>query len=128
MEFNAYRILACCAYALLVAALVVKKKRRPHAILATLAMALDLTLVLVLELNRSVVEGLAEKNYSILQYGHITASTFAVICYFPTFINGFKRLRGLGDASTRRRHILWARAAFAFRTVGLILMFSLKSG
>lgn len=128
MHFNAYRVLACVAYALLVAALVVKKNRRPHAVLATLAMALDLALVLVLELNRSVVEGLAEKNYSLLQYGHITASTLAVICYVPTFINGFKRLRGLGDAAIRRKHILWARAAFSFRTLGLILMFSLDGG
>ena len=91
------------------------------------AMALDLTLILALELNRSVVESLAEKNYSLLQYGHITASTLAVICYVPTFHNGFRRLQGLGDAGTRRRHIRWAKAAFSFRTLGLALMFTLDA-
>ena len=128
MHFNVYRILACVAYALLASALVLRKRRAPHALHAASAMALDLALVVALELNRAVVESLAQKNYSLLQYGHITASTLAVACYVPTFINGFRRLRGHGDAATRRKHILWARFAFGFRSVGLALMFALDSG
>ena len=119
------KAIATLAYTILVSGLVVRKNRRIHPKLMATGIGIDLLLVIVLQVQRSVIQSALTESYSLLQWGHIGASVIAVLLYFPVVYLGIQRLRGKGGPNGRLRHIRWAVTAFAFRSVGFLLMFSM---
>lgn len=99
-----------------------------HPRLMTLAMGLDLFLVLILELQRDAIKTAVSFELTPLQMGHIGASTIATALYFPTFYFGYKRWiqKDMSPANLKRHH-KFAITAFLFRTLGFLLMFTLLS-
>ncbi len=82
--------------------------------------AIDLLLVLVLQIQRNAVHTALEFSLSPLQQAHVVASTIATVLYFPTLYLGWTR-------RSRVWHLRVGVLAFLFRTFGFILMFSLLS-
>lgn len=121
-----YMAVATFSYALLVAAVMVARTRSAppvvHGILASSAVALDLGLVLILQLGRDAVGTVAQGKLSALEFVHVGSSTLAVVCFVPALILGWKAVRGGGNASLHRR---FGKTAFLLRTVGFLTMFVL---
>ena len=119
------KAIASLAYAILVSGLVVRKNRRIHPRLMATGIGIDLVLVIVLQVQRSVIQQALTESFNPLQLGHIGVSTIAVLLYFPVVYLGIQRLRGKGGLNGRLWHIRFALTAFAFRSAGFLLMFSM---
>jgi hypothetical protein len=123
-------MVATFAYGLLIIAVSMRKKNRDiHARLAASAILMDLCLVLVLQVQRHAIQTAVSFTLSPLQQSHVIASTIATLFYFPTLYYGSslyrRRVPKGAHAEYRKKHLLAAKAAFFFRTLGFILMFSL---
>ena len=118
--------LATLAWLLLVAGYAARRNRRVHVPLVLAGIALDLALVLHLEVSRHVIEKTVHEQFSAMRWAHIATSSAAVVLYVPTLVFGFRLLRG-GDAAVRRRHAAFAVSALAMRTVGFICMWAVES-
>lgn len=119
------RTAAIVAYLFLAAGLSQRKNRRLHPALMSCAILIDAILVITLQVQRHVIQEAATQSFTLFQAGHILSSTVAFALYFPVVIMGVLLLRGKGGPALRTWHIRCALTAFAFRTAGLILMFSL---
>lgn len=100
--------------------------RLAHRKLMFSAMGIDLLLVLILEIQRNAVQTVAALELSPLQFGHVLASTSALTLYLPMILLG-KKLWNQEDARIRLWHKRIGITAFALRTLGFLLMFSLLS-
>lgn len=118
-------LLATLAFGLLVGAWTLRRRRSLHVPLALAGLALDLALVVYLEVSRSVVEKTMTEDFSALRWVHIWTSTLAVLLYLPTLWYGFRLLRG--DESVRPRHKRFAVAALLLRTVGFACMWGVEA-
>ena len=96
-----------------------------HVPLVASGIAIDVLLVLLLEVQRSVIVGAVTKDWTPLQITHIASSTLAVVLYIPTVWLGMRLLRGTAGPSTRSRHAGVAQAALLARSVGFLCMWSL---
>ncbi|MCB0415012.1 MAG: hypothetical protein KDD50_11805 [Bdellovibrionales bacterium] len=122
-----YMMIASIAYFLLVSGLLIRKEDRvKHARLMMAGMGLDISLVLVLEVLRGAIETTLKFSLNGWQQAHIYCSTAAVVLYIPVFILGRKRLKNIGDPKRiKNQHMRVGLIAFAFRSLGFLLMFSL---
>lgn len=116
---------ATLAYALLLAGIFFRKKKEIHAPLMILGIGLDLFLVIFLSVFRNAISVAANEPLNLIQYGHVSASTFAVILYFPVFYLGMIRYGGNASTEQKRQHRNFGLLAIIFRTVGYVLMFSM---
>lgn len=122
-----YMGMASFAYFLMVHGMRQRKQNRwGHRKLMFSAMGIDLGLVLLLEIQRGAIETVAALELSPWQFGHVLASTLAVALYLPMIILG-KKLWSQESANTRLWHKRIGITAFALRSVGFVLMFSLLS-
>jgi hypothetical protein len=123
-------LLASVAFALIVAGWLARRRRRLHVPLVLAGIAIDLGLVVYLELTRNVVEQVAgsmqHAPFAGLRWAHIVSSTLAVVLYLPTLAYGVRLLRGPEDATVRRRHRNVATLALLARTVGFACMWAVK--
>ncbi len=119
------KVVATIAYAFLVAGVFKRKDRRIHPWLMGAGIGIDTALVLVLQVQRSVIQEAMTNTYTFWQSGHILSSTLAFALYFPVVWLGIRQLRGQGGASGRLWHMRVAITAFVFRTVGFGLMFTI---
>lgn len=119
--------IAMIAYFLLLIGLQYRRSnQRVHAILMSSGIGLDIALVLLLQLNRDAVGTAMEFSLPILSQLHILFSSLALFLYFPILFLGFMRLKKRYTGKTSRQwHIRLGILAFSFRTIGLVLMFSL---
>ena len=120
-----YMALASLAYFLMIAGLAHRKERVVHVRLMSAAIALDLILVLVLEIQRSAVETAVGMPLGIPQKIHILFSLSAVLTYGPVVYLGWRRYRGKASKVQKSRHLRLGVLAFVFRTVGYVFMFSM---
>ncbi len=122
-------LLASFAFALLLAGFGLRKRSRyGHAGLMAAGMAIDLALVLVLQLTKDAVGTVAGESLSVWQYAHVSASTTAVILYVPVFSLGWIRLRQpSAPAKLRTLHRRLGYIALTFRALGFLFMFSMLS-
>ncbi len=128
---------ASLAWTLLAAGYLMRPKRQLHVRLMVSGIALDLSLVLYLQLTRDAVQKALAFDLGPLQQTHIAFSSLAVALYFPTLALGAVLYRRggaehLNDSVVakqygilRQWHIRFALSAFAARTLGLLFMFSL---
>lgn len=123
-----YMGLATLSFAILIVGLVFKKDKVRHVILMNAGIGLDLTLVLVLEFQRSAINTAAGFTLTAWQQAHILCSTLAVVFYIPTLILGWQRYRNPSMHPAKREwHIRLGITAFVLRAIGYVLMFSLLS-
>lgn len=121
-----YMLCASIAYCLMVTGLINLKQRRRHAALMSTAIALDVGLVLVLELQRDAINTAVSLSLSPLQMAHVGSSSVATLLYFPVLFLGFQRLfKPSAPLWMRTWHIRLGVAAFVFRSLGFVFMFSL---
>ena len=97
-----------------------------HLLFMISAIFIDVSLVLALEIQRGAIETATSLTLSPLQMGHVVASTVATVLYLPTFMLGYIRWK---QPKPGTNYVKWHRrfgvAAFLFRTLGFILMFTL---
>ncbi len=119
------KAVAAIAYAFLVAGVLKRRDRRVHPWLMASGIGIDTALVLVLQVQRNVIQEAMTNTYTGWQSGHILSSTLAFALYFPVVWLGLRQWRGRGGPSGRLWHIRVAITAFVFRTVGFVLMFTI---
>lgn len=118
------RIVATIAFALLVAGILNRKHRNRHVAFMAAGIGLDTALVLVLQIQRNVIQDAMTQTYSFLATAHIATSSIAFALYFPVVFLGVRQFIGKGSPSGRKWHIRIALTAFIFRALGFGLMFS----
>lgn len=119
--------LATLAFLLIVLGWTQRRNRARHVPLVLSGIALDLALVIWLEVSRGVVEKTVTQHYSLLRWAHIGSSTLAVVAYLPTLWLGFRMMRSSADAALRRRHAAVAVTALLLRTIGFICMWGVEA-
>jgi hypothetical protein len=128
---NLNDLAATLAYVLLVAGWSQRRRRERHVPLVLSGMALDLAMVVWLEVSRSVVEEVAGSAphvpFPAIRWAHIASSTLAVVFYFPTLWFGFRLLRGATDPAVRKRHATFATLALVLRSVGFLCMWGVEA-
>jgi len=136
--------IASIAWLALVLGVLQRRNRKRHVALMLFGIAIDITLVLYLQVTRSAIQTALEFKLDIVQQLHIWLSTAALVLYFPVMFLGFRLLRALnqaqgnqaqgnqgqgnqGQPNSRLRilHIRYAVSAFIFRTAGFLFMFSM---
>ncbi len=121
-----YMMIAAFNYFLFCAGLALKNSTKIHARTMTLAITLDLLLVLWLQWDRNAIATAMEFSLNPLQQSHIFTSIVATALYFPTLFLGWGLYLGvLPRQKYRSVHLGVAVTAFVFRTLGFFLMFSM---
>ncbi|HEX4923860.1 MAG TPA: hypothetical protein VFV50_07230 [Bdellovibrionales bacterium] len=120
-----YMAFATFSYGLMVVGLALKRRPSLHVPLMASAIALDLAIVAVLEVQRHAVDTAASFALTPWQQTHIFASTAAVLLYGPAAYLGYRRWRNTASRRQASFHRAFGFAAFVFRTIGFVLMFSL---
>lgn len=122
-----FMAIATGTYLLLITGLYFKNQKKLHARIMSIAIIIDVALVLILAIKRNAIGTALGLELGFLQQSHVYTSTLATILYIPTMFFGIRLVRALPNNS--RSLILWhklfAISAFIFRTLGFILMFSL---
>ena len=118
---------ATFSYGVLLIGLTFRKvDRKLHGQLMLSGVFLDLSLVLILEAQRSAINTAMEFSLTLPQQAHIAFSLLAVLMYIPAVIIGVGRYRGkITSPATRKAHKLIGLTAMTFRSLGFILMFTL---
>ena len=119
--------LATLAFLLLVAGWTQRRSRARHVPLVLCGIALDLLLVVWLEVSRGVVEKTMHDHFSVLRWAHIWSSTAAVVAYLPTLWLGSRILRNSADPVLRRRHAAVAMTALILRAIGFVCMWGVEA-
>jgi len=127
MQPSVYPWLAGLAFALLWTGFLLRHgPRHLHVAAMCAGMAVDLSLVLVLEFTRDAVATAMSFTLGPWQLAHVGASTLAVALYAPVFVLGWQRWRRPGaSVQLRTWHRRLGYAALFFRTVGFLCMFSI---
>ena len=115
--------IASVAWAALVIGVINRANRSRHIPLVGFAMLADISLVLYLQFTRSAVQTVVGNKLTGLELVHVGFSTLAVVFYIPTIICGLSLLKG--NEGIRKRHRMFALAAFVCRTMGFLFMFSM---
>lgn len=124
-NLSPYMCAATIAYGLMLSGFAMRKRSKTwHSRLMLSAIGLDLLLVLILELQRSVINTAFGPTLNGFQIAHVGFSSAATALYFPMLYLGFKLYKN-SEAQTRHWHMRIGIATFIFRTLGFILMFSL---
>lgn len=120
-----YMAIATVSYLGMVLGFAFRKQRKRHVPLMHFAIITDLTLVLVLEFQRSAIKTAVGLTLDWMQQTHVTVSTLAAVCYIPMLWMGWAILRGKSGPNTARRHKILGWVTFALRTLGFVFMFSM---
>lgn len=113
-------------YFLLLSGFFLRRQRLVHARLMTLGIASDLSLVLLLELQRGAIGVTLHESLSLHQYLHIGFSTTAAALYLPILYLGFRLLKFPNTSRHLRSwHLHLGSLALVLRTLGFLFMFSL---
>ena len=121
-----FMTLATIAYFSLVTGLLLRKSRIIHARLMRFGILLDISIVLLLQIQRHAVQTALKFSLSPLQQAHIGASLVATLLYFPILYLGWTLLKNpRRSKELRPLHIRLGVTAFIFRSAGFLLMFSL---
>lgn len=117
-------LVATLGWVLLVLGWAARRDRRRHLALVIPGMAVDLGLVLYLEVTRSVIEKTVTETYTLAQQIHIGTSTAAVVLYLPTIALGATLALGRGGPAMRKWHLRCAVPALVLRTIGFGFMWT----
>jgi hypothetical protein len=118
---------ATVAYFVLVTGFLLRKKNRKlHAGLMTLAILMDLSLVLILQINRDAFGTAMSFSLDLLPQLHILASSIATALYIPMLGLGFYLLKNPGQKPRLKiLHLRLGILTLISRSLGFLLMFSM---
>lgn len=102
-----------------------KSKPKLHAALMICAVITDLTLVLLLQIERNAIQTALSFSLDFLQQMHIAVSTGATLLYLPIVTLGVLKFTKFKSVNIRRYHKYLGLWAFTLRTLGYFLMFSM---
>lgn len=114
-----HKAVATVAYGAMLCGILARSNRSRHGAFMGLAMALDVGLVLLLELTRQATRTAAGPGLGLGQQIHVAGSLLAVVLYAPLLWLGFKGHRAPGW------HRRLGLAAFSVRTIGFVFMFTM---
>ena len=117
--------IAIFSYGCFVTGFFLRQRRKWHASFMISGILMDFLIVGKLVLQRQVLNTALSVSLTWPQQGHIIASLIAVLLYFPILALGILLLLGRGGPGLRSWHVRLGITAFAFRSLGLILMFSM---
>ncbi len=122
---TAYMGCAALAYFLMVWGICARKGQRVlHRRLMFSAMGIDLSLVLLLELQRDAIGTVISLEMNTLPLLHVLFSALAVVCYVPMILMG-RKLWAAENVKLRTWHRRIGWTTFLLRSLGFLLMFSL---
>lgn len=122
--FAVHDAVAVVGWVLLVLGWIFRRNRTLHLRMVIPGMAVDLGLVLYLEITRSVIARTVTVEYTAYQWTHIVASAAATFLYIPVIVLGVKLIRRTASPVARAWHVKLALLALAFRTVGFAFMWA----
>mgnify|MGYP001598297803 FL=1 len=120
--------LATLSYLLLCRGLyALKTDRSRHPKWMSAGILLDLSLVLILQIQRQAIQEAASGSLAPLQLAHVLFSTLATVGYLGLLPVGIALVRrpALRSTSLKILHARFGAATFLARSLGFILMFSL---
>lgn len=104
------------------------RNRNAHAVLMSLGVFSDLSLVLALQIQRDAIQTAAAFKLSALNQAHIFTSTAATVLYIPMVVIGISLFRAKTRTPNSRKQTLHRRIGWTvlvLRTLGFFLMFSM---
>ena len=104
------KLLSVLVYVLLLIGYANRRRRRLHISLMVTALAIDLGMVLFLELTRAVIESIPGREMTSLLVVHIALSTVVLFLYGIQVVTGVKNARG-GHSRTHAKAWIWLLAA-----------------
>lgn len=116
---------ASLSYGLMLGALAFRARRQVHGRMMVAGAALDVGLVLVLELQRSAIGTVLGGKLNAWQLSHVLCSLAAVVLYLPTIVMGLRAFRGRAGSRERRVHRALGVATMVLRSLSYVLMFSM---
>lgn len=123
-----YMVLASIAfYSMLLGFILRKRAPKAHLRFMGFAMALDLALVLTLELQRDAVGTALSFTLNPWQQAHIATSSIATALYFPMIALGALKFTKYRGYNVNHWHKILGIACMAARGLGYLLMFSMLS-
>ena len=120
-----YMAFASLAYFLMCLGILNRTKPKVHSKFMLIAMLIDFSIVLTLEIKRNAIKTALEFTLSPLQQTHIAMSSVALLFYFPIIYLGIKALNYQLTKKERKIHMRLGIISFIFRSIGFILMFSM---
>lgn len=120
-----YMGLATLSYGFMNIGLMNLRNREFHVRYMNSAIAIDIALVLALELQRDAIQTALSFSLSPLQQAHIAMSAIATVLYIPIMILGWRLYLGKLSSSGRLWHRRLGIIGYVFRSLGFLLMFSL---
>lgn len=117
-------------FILLVGYLLRRVHKVVHALLMSMGIVSDITIVVILQVQREAIQTVASMTLPFLNLSHVLFSTLATMLYFPILILGILLLicaNGKNRLHLRNWHICLGTMALIFRTLGFFLMFSMIS-
>lgn len=114
--------IALLAWCLLLIGYSRRSIRAQHVPLMISAIALDISLVVYLQITRNAVQKAMEFSMEPLQQLHVLFATLTLLLYVPAVYLGIQLLRGGQTAGLRQRHKRVAITALLTRTLSLLLM------
>lgn len=121
-----HMIIASLSYFIMLVAMSVRSNSlKLHAALMICAVITDLTLVLLLQIERSAIQTALNFNLNFFQQMHIAVSAGATLLYLPIVTLGILKFTKFKSTNIRRYHKHLGIWAFTLRTLGYFLMFSM---
>jgi hypothetical protein len=117
--------IATAAWVVLTLGVVCWAFHRVHLLLVLTAILVDLALVLYLQFTRGAVQQAIRFDRPALAQFHILVSALAVLLYVPTVLFALRMLKDRTRQGYRPTYVRTLWAAYAMRTVGFILTFSM---
>ncbi len=100
------RMLSVFVCVLIIAGVLNRGRKRVHIPLMVSALAIDLAMVLFLEITRGVVESIPGRQLSPKLVIHILLSLTVLALYTVQVVTGIKKARG-GASGTHRKMLIW---------------------
>lgn len=122
---SGFMLAATVSYFLMCSGLLMRSRRQIHGALMSSAIAIDLAIVLTLEVQREAIKTAISFTLSPLQQMHIGASVVATLLYFPMIYLGVLKFLGKSSPKKDFLHLRLGIATFFFRSLGFLFMFSL---
>jgi len=92
-EFTVLRTLSVCVYILLIIGFANRGRRRVHIPLMTTAFAIDMAMLLYIELSRDAIATARTTHSGLLQF-HIGLSVVVIVLYLGQVYTGIRKARG----------------------------------
>ena len=113
------KLLSVVVCAILVIGVLNRRRRRIHIPLMLTAMAIDVGMVLYLEIRRGVVESIPKRPMTPLLAVHVTISVLVLILYGVQIVTGYRNAKGRRSTW----HPRFAALLLPLRCVNLITSF-----